>query len=123
MSYSSDKMGKEYYPKRKVRFEDIVFWILIFATIAVILWKLFGSPSDIATIITIGIFIISSEALIWKYVFNLDKKTAVEFMKVKNIFTTVKHDIEKIKIEMNNRFDKMDNRFDIIDNKLDKLIR
>ncbi len=93
----------------KIRIEDVVFWILIFATIAVIIWKLFGSPSDIAVIIFIGTFIIFSEIMLWKNFFKIDKKTSLGFMKVE-------HDIEKFRIEVNNRFD-------IIDNKLNKILK
>jgi len=96
----------------KIKIENIVFWILIFATIAVILWKLFGSPSDIATVITIGTFIMSSEIMLWKNFFKLDKKTSLGFIRVK-------HDMERNHLETTNKLNLMENN---INNKLDKII-
>lgn len=115
MLYFIDKMIK-------LKIEDIIFWILIIATIAVILWKLFGSPSDLATIIAIGTFLLSSEILIWKTIFKIDKdnnlkvsqidkKTSLGFMKVK-------HDIEKMRFEMNHRFNNIENKLNEISKKL-----
>ncbi len=101
------------YKMARIKIEDIVFWILIFATIFVMLWKLFGSPSDMAAIITIGTFIISSGIMLWKNFFKLDKKTSLGFLKVK-------HDMEKNHLAITNRLNLMENN---INNKLDKILK
>lgn len=114
-----------YYLNKMASFEDVLFWILILATIAVLLWKLIGSPTDLATLITVGTFLITSEVLIWKKLFSvennfnsklskLDKNTSIGFMKVK-------HDIDKFRIEVDHRFNKVDQKFNKIDNRLSNI--
>lgn len=115
MLYYLDKMKGKHY-ERRIRIEDVLFWILILVSTAIIIWKLFGSPTDLATIISVGTFLITSEILLWKYVLKIDKNTSMEFMRVKNSFLRVKHEIEKFRIDV-------DHRFDIIENKLDNLIK
>jgi len=79
----------------KIKIEDIVFWFFIIAIIAIAIWKLFGSPTDTASIITIALFVAGSELIIWKYIFNLEKKTAISFT--------------KLRYEINKRFDNLEN--------------
>ena len=99
----------------KITIEDIVFWIIILFVIGVMIWMLFGSPTIESALITIGGGLISSEILLWKKFYYLDKRVALSFMRMKN-------NIEKIEIKMNNRFDKtnenMDSGFKKINNKL-----
>ncbi len=113
MPYSSDKMKT----KIPIKFEDILFWILILAIVAIIIWKLHGSPTDTGTIVGIGTFLISSEALIWKAIFNNDKKTSLKLFEMdkKTAISFI-----KIKNEMNNRFDKIEDKLNIINNKIKK---
>jgi len=68
----------------KIRLEDIVFWILIASIIGVAIWLLSGSPTDTSAIVSISVFVAASEVLIWKYLFNIDKRTAVGFEKIKS---------------------------------------
>ncbi|MEK6872235.1 MAG: hypothetical protein AABX16_05000 [Nanoarchaeota archaeon] len=95
---------KEKFYRRKIRIEDILFLMIILATTAIIIRKLFGCLSYFATLITLETFLITSKVIIWIYVFTIDKNTSMEFMKVKNSFLTVKHEMEKIRMEMKNRF-------------------
>ncbi|MBS3075101.1 hypothetical protein J4429_01440 [Candidatus Pacearchaeota archaeon] len=99
----------------KITIEDIVFWIFILIIIGTALWLLHGSPPEMDAIIAIGIAVAGSELLIWKTIFNnhkktslklseMDKKTALSFLKIKN--------------EMNNRFDKIEEKLNLINNKL-----
>ncbi len=109
----------------KLKIEDILFWIMVVATIGVILWKLNGSPTDMATMIAIGTFILASEVVVWKKIFSIETNFNSRLLKIdKNTslgFIKVKHDTDKMRIEINNRFDGIDNRFNTIENKLDKL--
>jgi len=68
----------------KFKPEDVAFWMLMLATLTVILWLLKGSPTLESSLITVGLFIISSEILLWKKYFEVDKETAVSFTKLKN---------------------------------------
>ncbi len=90
------------YLDKMMRIEDIIFWILISAVIGVAIWIMLGSPPLENGVLMMVIFIATSEILIWRYMFSLDKKTAVSFV--------------KLRTEMNNRFN-------TIDNKLDKLMK
>ncbi len=98
----------------KITIEDIVFWIFILIIIGTALWLLHGSPPEIDAIIGIGVAVAGSELIIWKTIFNndkknslklseIDKKTALSFLKIKN--------------EMNNRFDKIEEKLNLIINK------
>ncbi len=78
------------------RLEDIVFWVLILAAITVILWLLKGSPTLENAIITIGLFIISSELMLWRKHFEMDKSAAVSFIRLKNDITGIKDKLDDI---------------------------
>jgi len=69
---------------KKITFDDIVFFIIIAAIIAIAIWKLFGSPTDTATLITIITFVAASEIIIWKKMFTIEKNTAISFVKMRN---------------------------------------
>lgn len=69
---------------------DVVFWIIIAALIAVALWYLKGSPTLVGALISIALFTATSEILLWKKIYELDKKSAIRYVKTKN-------DLDKIK--------------------------
>ena len=90
----------------KITSEDIVIWVLIAATLGIIIWKLFGSPSDLAVIITIGLFVIGLITTLTKKIYTvennltssihkLDEKTSLGFMKVKNEISLMQKDINR----------------------------
>ncbi|MDO8517360.1 MAG: hypothetical protein Q7S33_04525 [Nanoarchaeota archaeon] len=64
--------------------EDIIFWIIICLIVGVALWKLVGSPTDTTALISITLFVAGSEIILWKALFNIDKKTEIGFIKMKN---------------------------------------
>ncbi len=97
-----------------IKAEDIAFWILILAALAVILWLLHGSPTLENALISIGIFLLSSELLLWKKYFEVDKNVAVSFMRMKHDLITIKGDVESIK----NNVEKIDVKADGIENLL-----
>jgi len=78
----------------RIRIEDIAFWILIALIIFVVLWKLVGSPTDTATLISVALFIIGSEILIWKAIFGIEKKTAISFLKIKHYIDNNNKDLK-----------------------------
>jgi len=79
-----------------MRLENIAFWILIALTIAVAFWMLHGSPTESGAIIAVALFVASSEILIWKTIFEKDKKTAVSFEKMKNQLENIQKDIKSL---------------------------
>ena len=97
----------------KVKIENIVFWILIIIIIAIIIWKLFGSPTDLATYLSIFSIMTALIISIWKGIYNLeiklnnkitrlDRKTSMSFMRLKN--------------DLDNNFTKVSDRLGTIEN-------
>jgi hypothetical protein len=87
---------------RKIKIEDIILWIIIAAIVAIAVWKIVGSPTDTATLISISLFIVASEILLWKAILASDKKVTVSFMRIKN-------DLDNNNNQLNNRLDKIEN--------------
>ncbi len=85
----------------KIKLEDIIFWLLIIAIIAIALWLLSGSPPETNALIAIAVFVAASEILIWKNLFKIDKKTAIGFEKIKNNinskFSEIHNELNEIK--------------------------
>ena len=96
----------------KVKIEDIVFWILIIAVIALIIWKLFGSPTDLAMQIAIGSILAGTIMLLWrlewKNHYELDKKAQVGFEKVKSEINLFKNDMNHHLNNINKRLDSIE---------------
>ena len=67
----------------KLKAEDIVFFIVIGLAIFVLLWLLHGSPTLSNALVSVGMFIITSEVLLWRKYFEIDKKISIGFVKVK----------------------------------------
>mgnify|MGYP001560852760 CR=1 FL=1 len=75
--------------------EDIIFWIIICLIVGVAIWKLVGSPTDTAALISITLFVAGSEIILWKALFKTDKRTEIGFIKIKNDINNLKEDINK----------------------------
>ena len=88
------------WDKMKIKIEDVLFWMIIILIIVVAIWKLIGSPTDTATLISIALFIASSEILLWKAIFSIEKKTLLGFVKIKN-------DLDKQQMNLNFKLDKL----------------
>ncbi len=87
----------------KIKIEHIVFWIIIVMIITIIIWKLFGSPTDLATYISLLTLVAASEIIMWKSIYSLDKKTSIGFIKAK-------YDINNLKTEMNNKLNEINKK-------------
>jgi len=83
---------------RKMKLENIAFWILILAAVGVAIWLLIGSPTIEQGLLMITIFIATSEILLWKALFRIDKKSAVGFEKVKSRFDKIDYQLNEIKL-------------------------
>ena len=81
----------------KIKLTNIIFWILILAAVGVAVWLLVGSPTIEQGLLMITIFIATSEILIWKNFFKIDKKTAIGFEKVKSRLDKIDYKLNEIK--------------------------
>ncbi len=81
---------------------DIIFWILILAAIGVAIWLVVGSPTIETGLLMIVIFIAGSEILLWKTLFNIDKKTCIGFVRLKS-------DVNNLKNELNTQLGNIEN--------------
>lgn len=73
-----------------MKIEDIIFLIFIAAIIVIALWLLNGSPTEVNSLIAIALFVASSEMLLWRKLFEIDKKFMISFTKVKNELGNIK---------------------------------
>jgi len=92
-----------------MKLRNILFWILILAAVGVTVWLNIGFPTIKTGLLMIVIFIATSEILLWKFLFKMDKRTIVGFVKIKS-------DINNLKNTFNNKFDEMNNRLKNIEN-------
>lgn len=84
----------------RIQFVDIVFWLLIAAIVGIALWLLHGSPPVDNALITVAMFVATSEMMLWRKLFSLDKKTAVSFTRMGNDISNIKNDIHTIKSDV-----------------------
>lgn len=102
----------------KITIEDVVFWLIILFIIGIIIWMLSGSPTLESALISIGGALISSELLLWKKFYSLDKRVALSFMKIKHDmnegFMKIRHDIDKNNMSIKTRFDNIENKLEIL---------
>jgi len=73
--------------------EDYAFWIFLLAALAIVLWFFHGSPTVEQALLSLTILIITSEFMLWKKYFEIDKRTALSFMRFG-------HDIKDIKVSL-----------------------
>ena len=96
-----DKMVKM---KSRIKIEDVLFWILAAAIVSICIWMLNGSPALESALITLGLFVIGSEALLWKKFFAIDKNTAIGFVKVSSDLKEKHNEIKNELVNMKNEF-------------------
>ncbi len=87
----------------KLKAEDIVFFFVIGLALFILLWLLHGSPTLDNALVSVGTLIITSEFLLWKKYFEIDKNVSVGFVKVRN-------DLEKINEKLINIEELIKNR-------------
>jgi len=80
----------------RLKIEDIMFWILIALIVGIAIWKLIGSPTDTASLISLALFVAGSEVIIWKSIFRIDKNTAVGFAKIKGELNNINYKLNEI---------------------------
>ena len=81
---------------------NIIFLVLISAALGEALWLLTGYPTIETGLLMITIFIACSEILLWKTLFNIDNRTAIGFVRIKNKMSNLRSDL-------NNRFNNIEN--------------
>lgn len=95
------------------RIENILFWILIALIVGIAIWKLFGSPTDTATLISIALFVATSEILLWRALFSIDKRTSIGFLKIQNKLINTENNF-------NNKLNNLGNKLNNIENLIKK---
>ena len=80
--------------------EHVLFWILILAIIATVIWLAFGSPEFEKSLLMVMIFVAGSELLLWKTLFATDKKSSIGFERVKIGFERVRSDFKQVNIRL-----------------------
>jgi|SRR3989344_221369 len=98
----------------KLKAEDIVFFIAIGLALFVLLWLLHGSPTIDSALTSIGTFIITSEVLLWRKYFQMDRGMVIGFSKVKNDFDKLNY---KLDMELKYIKDRLINIENLIKNK------
>lgn len=67
-----------------IKIEDIVFFAILSAVLAIAFWLLHGSPALENALVSFVVLIIMAEFMIWKKYFEVDKKSAVTFTKLRS---------------------------------------
>ena len=81
----------------QLKVEDILFFIIIALMIFVALCLLKGSPTLMTAIISVALFAASSDLLLWRKLFEVDKNAAVAFTKLKSDIGNINNKLEDIK--------------------------
>lgn len=102
-------------------FESIVFWILILMTLGILFWLAFGSPEFETSAITIGIFVATSEIMVWKAFFSIDKRTAVSLSSIDKRTAIGFERVRSEFREFNNRFGNMEKDISIIKENINEI--
>lgn len=77
--------------------EDIAFWFIILLLIGLAFWLFKGSPTAENAIISLIVFFVSSEMILWRKVLEVDKNTAVSFAHVKAELKYINKNLDEIK--------------------------
>ncbi|MBU1136024.1 MAG: hypothetical protein ABIG37_00025 [Nanoarchaeota archaeon] len=83
-----------------VKAEDVVFWILILAVIGIVIWLAFGSPGFETSLFMIALFVATSEILLWRNLFAIDKQTAVGFEKIRSKLVKIESSLKRIETKL-----------------------
>ena len=94
----------------RLTFEDIIFFIILGLIVFVALWLLHGSPTELGAIISVSLFVATSELFLWKKFFAIDKNTAVSFV-------NLNHDIQDLRRDQTTTHKKLDTIETLIRNK------
>lgn len=78
-----------------MKIEDVAFWTFMAIALIIIFWYLHGSPTVEQALLSLMVLVIMSEFMLWKKYFEVDKRTALSFMRFS-------HDIKDIKASLNN---------------------
>lgn len=95
------------YLDKMVKIIDIIFWITILLTIAVALWLLHGSPTTENAVISITVFVAASEIMLWEYLYRIENKINIGFIKTK---TDVKEKFNNLELKLTNIENKIINK-------------
>ena len=93
----------------RIKIEDIVFWVALAIIVGIAIWKLVGSPTDTAALISIALFVAMSELALWKKLYGIEKRTEVGFMKVRSELNLLRNDLNHHLNNINKRLNDLKN--------------
>ena len=60
-------------------------------------WLFKGSPTTESAIISVAVFVATSEILLWRKMFEVEKNTAVSFVRMKGDITNIKNEVAHVR--------------------------
>ncbi len=93
---------------KKIKIEDIIILIAIAIIVGIAIWKLVGSPTDTAALISITLFVAASELALWKKVYFVEKKTELGFIKVRGDISLLRNDLKHYLKSTSQRLDNIE---------------
>lgn len=91
-----------------MKIEDIAIAVFLLTAFAILLWLLHGSPLTENALIGVGTLIISTQFILWKGLYEVDKKAAVSFTKFKSDIGHIKESMQEIKQRQERMEQKLD---------------
>ena len=104
----------------KLKAEDIAFFIVIGLVIFVAIWLLHGSPTITGAIVSVAVFAATSNILLWRKLFEIDKNTGNGFSKAKSDTEIVRNDMGHFRREMKIELDYIKEKLNKIENLINK---
>ncbi|MDP2947181.1 MAG: hypothetical protein Q8N88_03625 [Nanoarchaeota archaeon] len=82
----------------RIKIEDVVLWIVILMIIGIGIYLLIvtNSPIEVDSLISLTLFVAASELLIWRYLFLMDKKASIAFVKIKEKLNNIEKNNSRI---------------------------
>ena len=100
----------------KITIEDITILIAIAIVVWIAIWKLIGSPTDTAALISVALFIATLGLGLWKKSYLVEKEAELGFMKVKGELNLIKNNLNYIREDI----DSINNKLLNIENLIKK---
>lgn len=80
---------------KMIKIQDLLFWIIMGLIIGLAIWLVSGSPTIESGLVSLALFVVASEILLWKALFKMDKNTSIGFFKVKKEIQVMKYKLER----------------------------
>ncbi len=78
-----------------MKWEDIVFWLLIAGAFAVALWLLSGSPATENALVMLTMFLLANIVLLWRSHYKLESTMKISFSKAKQDLAQLRENLDR----------------------------